>query len=432
MKKLLAIFLISILSPTSLYAAQLSTIEKQIQNYITEQEDPALALLEHLVNINSGTMNFAGIQKVGETLQQPLAELGFTTHWVKMPQRGGTLVAEHAAAASSKQLLLIGHLDTVFPSDSPFQHFQRHGSIATGPGVIDDKGGVVVILYALKALQAAGVLENMAITVVLTGDEEDSSKPISISRRPLIQAAQQSDIALDFEWSLGLDTATIARRGIAHWTVKTTGNEAHSSKIFELSTGDGAIFEMARILNTMREQLSQEEDLTFSPGIILGGNSWHYEKSDSTGAAFGKDNIVAKAAFAKGDIRFLTEGQLQTVADKMRAIVAQNLSGTTASISFEKGAPAMLATEHNKQLLQKYSRVSVDLGYGAVKALDPGLRGAADISYVAGSLSANLAGLGPAGTGAHSSKETLAIPSLSIATQRAALLMYRLTHTVEN
>ena len=166
-------------------------------------------------------------------------------------QRAGTLVAEHSCT-KGKRVLIIGHLDTVFTKESPFQKFERHGDKATGPGVIDDKGGDVIILYALKSLQNANVLSDMNITVVLTGDEEDSGKPTSISRKPLFAAAQRSDVALGFEWTTLPNTATIARHGATHWQINTQGNGIHSLGIFQKPAGYGAIFELARILNTMR------------------------------------------------------------------------------------------------------------------------------------------------------------------------------------
>lgn len=412
------------------HASPLLPAEMQIHNYVIAQQPAALTLLEKLVNINSGTLNIAGVRQVGDVLRPEFEKLGFKTRWVEEPksmQRAATLVAERQGSAG-KRLLLIGHLDTVFPKTSPFQRFEKQGEIAKGPGVIDDKGGDVVILYALKALASIHALDDATITVVLTGDEEDSGKPTNISRQPLIDAAKHSDVALDFEWSLGLDTATIARRGISHWKIETHGNDTHSAQIFQKAGGNGAIFELARILNTMRTQLSQEKYLSFNPGLVLGGSTVSYDKSTSDGIATGKNNVIAKTAMAKGDLRFLTTKQQLAAQEKIQAIVQQQLPGTQATVTFQEAIPAMPPTAKNTQLLKSYSAISNDLGYGAVTALDPGLRGAADISHVAAIVPANLAGLGPYGTGAHSTQETLDIHSLPIATARAAILIYRLTH----
>ncbi|WP_392536496.1 M20/M25/M40 family metallo-hydrolase [Legionella sp. 227] len=409
-------------------ADNLNAVEKHIAQYITTNSQKQLSLLEQLVNKNSGTTHIEGVQRVGNMVRKQLDQLGFKTYWVNEPpaqHRAGSLVAEHYGN-KGKKLLLIGHLDTVFPENSPFQHFKQKGDGATGPGVIDDKGGVVVILYALKALQEAKALENANITVILTGDEEDSGKPISISRKPLIDAAKKSDIALDFEWAITPDTATVARRGITHWTLEAHGNEAHSSEIFQKKAGYGAVFELARILNTMRSKLSSERFLSFSPGLILGGTTTN-NKNNFQGDAFGKGNVIAKIALANGDLRFITEDQKNDAEKRITDIVADHLPGTSASIKFEDGIPSMPPTAANEALLRQYSQVSEDLGQGMILPLDPGTRGAGDISHIASLVDGALAGLGPVGTGAHSAEETLNIPSLTTQTQRAALLLYRLS-----
>ena len=409
--------------------AGLSPVEKQITQVICVNQTAQLKLLEQLVNINSGTTNLSGIHQVGEILRPQFEALGFHTQWLEEPEtmhRAGTLIASRQGK-QGKRILLIGHLDTVFAQDNPFQHFERHGSIARGPGVIDDKGGVIIILYALKALAVVHALDNCTLTVVLTGDEEESGKPTSISRKPLIDAARNSEVALDFEWSITRDTATIARRGISSWLLKTSGIEAHSSEIFQKTAGYGAVFELVRILDAMRSQLSGQQYLTFNPGIVLGGSQLTYNKDRSEGSVSGKANVITKTALAKGDLRFLTAAQEADAKNKILSIVKQHLPNTTASIHFEAGIPGMAPTLNNKDLLNQYSQASQDLGFGLIKPLDPAVRGAGDISYIAAIVPFNLAGLGALGTGAHSVNETLDINSLPIQTQRAALLIYRLT-----
>ncbi|STY29984.1 carboxypeptidase G2 [Legionella wadsworthii] len=410
-------------------ANNLTAIESEMVQYISQQSSKQLVLLKKLVNTNSGTTNLKGIDKVGNIVRLRLDQLGFKTFWINEPSymhRAGTLVAQHHGR-KAKKLLLIGHLDTVFPANNSFKHFEQKGLFATGPGVIDDKGGVVVLLYALEALKEVHALDDATITVVLTGDEEDSGKPTSISRKPLMDAAKNSEIALDFEWSITQDTATVARRGIIHWTIEATGNEAHSSEIFQKKAGYGAIFELVRILNTMRTKLSGEHFLTFNPALILGGTTIK-PINNSEGEVFGKGNVIAKIATANGDLRFITEDQKNEAEKKITDVVADHLPGTSSSIKFQEGIPSMPPSTANESLLRLYGKVSEDLGQGMVLPLDPGSRGAGDISHIASLVEGGLAGLGPVGTGAHSAKETLEIPSLTIQTQRAALLIYRLTN----
>ncbi len=426
-KLLISFLIITIISNQLVFAANHSLTEVQIKNSINSQQTSALNLLEKLVNINSGTQNIAGVHQVGEIVREQFNQLGFKTHWIEEPpsmKRAGILIAEHTGASPSN-ILLIGHLDTVFSQDSSFKKFTRHGSLITGPGIIDDKGGVVVILYALKALQAAQALNGANITVILTGDEEDSGKPTSISRRPLVEAAKKSDIALEFEWSMDLNSAVVARRGISAWTIETHGNEAHSSKIFQPSVGDGAIFELSRILHMMRTEFAAEKYLTFNPGIILGGNTASLNDINQ-GSAQGLETKVAKIAVVKGDVRFISNYQKQAFEKKLTEIVAQHLPGTRSTIHFQDQIPAMSPSTNNLALLKQYSQVSIDLGYGPVLEFDPKLRGASDISHIAQLVPANLGGLGPYGTGAHSEQETLDIHSLAIATQRTAVLINRI------
>lgn len=404
-------------------------IEQQIRQFVSAHQQEQLSLLEKLVNINSGTSNIPGVRKVGSILASEFETLGFKLRWEEEPpsmQRAGTLIAEHPGK-KGRRLLLIGHLDTVFPINSPFQQFKREANFAMGPGVVDDKGGDIVILYALKALQANNLLNDANVTVVLTGDEEDSGKPTSISRKPLKEVAKHCDIALDFEGAVTMDTATIARRGITNWVMTSQGTESHSSQIFQQGVSYGAIYELVRILDTMREQLAGEKYLSFNPGFILGGTSVDYDNKDSRGEGFGKGNVIAKAAVANGDLRFISEQQKEAAQQKIAAIINSHLTGTNAVIRFQDGIPAMSPTESNLKLLEKYSQASSQLGYGAIKPLDPVLRGAGDISFIASEVEASLAGLGPAGSGIHSEKETLDIASLGIQTERAALLIYQLT-----
>lgn len=178
----------------------------------------------------------------------------------------------------------------------------------------------------------------------------------------------------------------------------------------------------------MREQMSAEKSLSFSPGLILAGSSINYKKNYFGGEAYGKDNIIAKTAMATGDLRFITPQQEINAKKKIAKIVNQHLPTTTAVVNFQEGIPSMPPTASNIELLKKYSEASISLGYGSIIALDPALRGAADISHVASITQANLDGLGPVGTGAHSEKETLDIKSLPIQTQKAAILMYRLAN----
>ena len=422
------LFLALVLTFKSTQAQRLSRTEKKIVEKVKAMDEAAIDFLEKVVNINSGTMNLDGVRKVGAEFDTAFQAIGFNTEWIEMPKemnRAGHLFAR-IQGNKGKKLLLIGHLDTVFEADSPFQSFERDGDIAYAPGGNDMKGGNVVILYALKALHELNLLNDASITVAYTGDEERTGKPLSISRKDLIAAAKSSDIALGFETATGFNNATIARRGASGWKVETAGKRAHSSGVFSERTGAGAIFELARILHRFYEEVRGEQYLTFNPGNLLGGTFVDYNSLKSSGTAFGKTNVVAQTAVVHGGLRFISEEQKENARAKMRAIVADHLPSTNATITFTDSYPAMGPTEENKTLLKQLSEVSEALGYGEVEGYDPGRRGAADISFVADYVP-GLDGLGSMGKGAHTPQETVDLATFNALIQRTAVFIYRLT-----
>ena len=275
----------------------------------------------------------------------------------------------------------------MFEPDSPFQRFARQGNRATGPGVGDDKGGLVVIVAALRAMHAAGTLRTANITIVLTGDEERPGSPVAIARRDLIEAGRAADYALEFENLAredGRDFGTIARRSSTSWTLTARGRTGHSSGVFSEGLGYGAIYELARILDAFRRELP-EPNLTYNVGVIAGGTPATIDDEGFRATASGKTNIVAETAIARGDIRTLSAEQEQRVRAAMQAIVAQHLPGTSAELVFaEDGYPPMAPTEGNRALLARLNAVNRDLGLPEMPEYDPARRGAADSGFVAG------------------------------------------------
>jgi len=406
----------------------LTAPERRIAAAVDARNAQALALLERVVNINSGTMNFAGVRQVGDAFRAELDALGFSTKWVDGGsfKRAGHLVAERNGRG--QRLLQIGHLDTVFEPRSPFQKFERlSDSTARGPGIIDMKGGDVIIVEALRALKTAGLLDGLSITVVMHGDEEDAGAPLDAARATLTEAAKRSQVALGFEDGSGdPHTAVISRRSAGSWTLRTTGTPAHSSQIFRDDIGAGALFEAARILQGFREKLSGQQYLTFNPGVVLGGSEVKYDTAQGGGTAFGKTNVVAGQTIVSGDLRALSPEQLAKAKATMAEVVAQHLPKTTAELTFDDGYPPMAPTEGNRRLLAAYDSVSRALGYGPVVAVDPSRAGAADVSFAAPYIPMAIDALGLAGWDDHSDKETADLRWLPKLTKRAAVLIYRL------
>ena len=428
---LLLVGLAFLICPPSGLAQQLTEEEARIVRYLEANEEEAIALLERVVNINSGTMNQEGVQAVGAVFREKLDEIGFQTRWVELPsemQRAGHLFAERTGP-QGKKVLMIGHLDTVFEEDSPFQRFTRTGNRAHGPGAGDMKGGDVVMVFALQALASIGALDGTSITVAITGDEESPGEPLEVTRRDLIEAGKWSDVALGFEGGRradGIEYATVARRSSSDWHLEVTGRQAHSSLIFTEDIGAGAIFEAARILNAFYTEVRGEEYLTINPGAFLGGTSVTYDPDETRGTVFGKTNVVPRTVTITGGIRTISPEQLSRTRDKMRQVVARHLPGTSAEITFTEGYPPMAPNEASYALLDMLNEVSSDLGVSTMVPLDPGLRGAADISFVAPHTDC-LSGMGVYSSGAHSPEERVELDSILLAAKRAALMIYRLT-----
>jgi len=420
---------LSILAAQGAASAGLSAEEQRMADWIDEHAEDAISLLAETVNIGSGTMNHEGVREVGRVMRRELDTLGLETEWIEMPpevNRAGHLFGRKDGRG--KKILLIGHLDTVFASDDAFQSFERDGDTASGPGVDDMKSGNIIIVYALKALAEIGALDDIAVVVAYTGDEEKSGSPLSISRKHLIEAGQWADISLGFESAVTYDDtdwATIARRSSSSWTLEVEGRQAHSSGIFGDEVGAGAIFEAARILDTFYQEVRGEEYLTFNAGTIVGGTDVEYDGQQNRGTTFGKTNVVPRKVVVHGGMRTISIEQLERAREKMRVVVENNLPHTSATIKFRDSYPPMSPTEGNARLQARFSEINEALGRGPMPALDPLKRGAADISFVA-PYTDGLAGLGALGTGGHTPNENLDLTSIPLAIKRAAILIYRL------
>jgi glutamate carboxypeptidase len=428
MRALLLLLLLAFSVPLE---ARLTRDERAMAAAVDREAERHVQLLERLVNRNSGTLNLAGVRAVGEMVRAELEPLGFEVRWIDMAATGraGHLIATHRGNGRGRRVLLIGHLDTVFEPDSPFQAFARDGNRATGPGVGDCKGGDVVLIAALRAMHAAGTLEGADIMVVMTGDEERPGAPVAAARRDLIEAGRWADVALEYEnlaHEEGRDFGTVARRSSTSWTLTAHGRSGHSSGIFGDELGYGAVYEMARILDAFRRELP-EPNLTYNVALIGGGTPASIDADALHVAATGKTNITAATAIARGDLRALTPEQDARVRARMQAIVGQHLPRTDAELVFsEDGYPPMAPTAGNRALLARLNGVNRDLGLAEMAEYDPAKRGAADSSFVAADAD-TLAGLGAGGGNAHADGEWIALDSLTRQAKRSAILITRLS-----
>jgi len=356
-RQVLAMLLVTVSALTSALtsgltqAQALSTDEQRLVAQVRRHTPDALKLLERSVLINSGTLNPAGVREVGALYAAEFDALGFKTHWVDVPaamKRAGHLVAERTGD-QGKRVLLIGHLDTVFEKDSPVPPWQSNGGKVRGQGVSDMKGGDVIVLLALRALNDLGLLDGRTVRAVFTGDEERVGSPIDVARAALVAAARQSDVALAFEGATrdeqGRDAATIGRRASGGWHLQVTARTGHSAGVFGRD-GYGAVYEAARVLNAFREQLI-EPDLTFNAATVVAGTSANWDDGQSQGQAFGKTNVIPRDAQVRGDLRYLTAEQGAKARERMQAIAEQALPGTRSRLTFSESYPPMSPTPGN-------------------------------------------------------------------------------------
>lgn len=412
---------VSLLFLSSFAHAALAPAERALVDWVEGQREDMISLLEKAVKVSSPSEDLAGVRAMHEVFAAELKAIGLTPTWVPLPagaKRAGHLFAERTGT-KGKRLLLIGHLDTVLPGGK----FTRDGNIGRGSGTSDMKGGDVVLIYALKALHAAGALEGTQVIVVMTGDEESLADQVEVSRAPLIAAAKRSDIALVFEGGR-VGEGTVARRGASSWSLEVTGPTGHSSGIFSAAMGSGAIYEAARILEGFHTELRKLPGLTANVGMLSGGAKVKQEPFTMT--ATGKNNIIPATAIAMGDLRAISPEQLAQAEAVMREVVAKSRPRTQATLRVAHRYPPQAAEPRHLEVLAVLDGVSRDLGQGPVVANNAAQRGAGDSAFVA-PYCAVLDGLGPSGSGAHAERETVDLKSMSTQAARAAVLMYRLT-----
>jgi len=300
-------------------------------------------------------------------------------------------------------------MDTVFPPFAPFQDFRRGGDTVYGPGVADMKGGLVVMLYALKALDEAGELEDMAITVLLNSDEEIGSLS---SRKFLEQQAREHDYGLVYE-STGTDTLVRERKGLGQARFVVNGVASHAGGAHE--QGRSAIKELAYKIVEIENMTDYETGLTVNVGVVSGGEA---------------RNTIAPCAEAFVDLRYPTPEQGELARQQFESIFSQVYSypvdsgelSTDSWVNLHR--PPKIATAESDYLLEKTRSIGRLLGQ-ELGVTDSG--GGTDGSLTQAVGLPTLDSLGIAGTGAHSNREQARLSSLVERAQLSAVLIRRLS-----
>jgi glutamate carboxypeptidase len=396
---------------------------QEILKYCRGQADQMVGLLERLANIDSASPNPAGMDEIAGILEGELRTLGFKTErvdpvlsadesWVAdffLPVIGSfDLVAKHLVGRKGGNgrghALLLGHMDTAFPLGEPARNpFSIDGGRATGCAVMDMKGGLVNLLFALKALNATGA-SAPGITIVYDSDEQAGST----TARPIIERiVTEENVDWAFKAEASREGGAIRDRrpalGIA--LVEVEGTEVHiGSRYWDSANAITALAAKVLKLEALRDR---ERELMVNVGEIHGGR---------------RRNMVAGHAYAKVDVRARSQADWNELADKIRAIAEEeSLPGTTGRVRLLNHRPAMEPTEKTEALIRVVKQVSRDLGQDF---MIENTKGGSDANFPAALGVPSLDGFGPFGGNTMTRDEYVEINSLP---ERAALLAVTLS-----
>ncbi len=374
--------------------------------------DAYLDDLKTIVNIDSGTFTKAGVDRVAAYLQERFQGLGFSTRFEQQEHYGDHLVATHQGdAPGGPRILLIGHIDTVLPDGEagrrPFAISRRDGArIATGPGILDMKSGVLIGMYALHLLIEGQQANYSQVTFICNSDEEIGSP----SSRPLIQQlAQQADAVLVLEPGRAQGTIVSSRKGCGQYRVEVHGLSAHAG--VEPQRGRNAILELSYQVQKMQALNGTIPGATLSVGIIRGGE---------------RTNVVPDYAYFDMDVRVADQASLKALEEAMRQVTYQNkLAGTRITLSGSLLCQPFECNQHNEQLVALAKEAGRELG---VKIQDVGSGGASDANTTAAMAIPTLDGLGAGGGLAHNPGEYIELDYLPTRIALAAGLIRKLAN----
>ncbi len=362
--------------------------EKLMEHYLDD--------LKTTVNIDSGTYTKAGIDRVAEYLQERFQSFGFSTHIEQQEKYGNHLVATHTGnVPKGPRILLIGHIDTVFPEGEvgrrPFAISQQNGGrIATGPGVLDMKSGVLIGLYGLHILIDAQEANYQSVTFVCNSDEEIGSP----SSKPLIEElAKQSDAAIVLEPGRAIATVVSSRRTSGQYRVEVRGVSAHAG--VEPQRGRNAILELSYQVQKMQALNGTVPGTTLSVGIIHGGE---------------RTNVVPDYAYFDMDVRASDQAGIKAIEAAMGKVVSQKaLEGTQITLSGNMLTAPFERNKRNAHLVQLAKEAGSELG---LKIEDVGSGGASDANNTAAVGLPTIDGLGAGGGLAHNPGEYIELDYL--------------------
>ena len=383
-----------VLAVTLLCATHLSYAADANSNVLSAAEGyrvDALHLLERLVNIDSGTGDEAGLGQVGTIVADELRAAGANVQTVTAAPAVGSNILATWKGTGKARILLMAHMDTVFKDGTarakPF-HIQHNR--AYGPGVMDDKGGVVAGLYAMKILQKLDFKQYGQVTLLLNTNEETGSK----GTRALIEReARQHDVTLNLEPGRPADGLVVWRKGSGTVEIEVRGKAAHAGVAPE--SGRNAATELAHQVLQLGKLGDNSKQTTFNVTVLKAG--------DAT-------NVIPDHATAFADVRVAVPEEFDRVERDLAHLSADKLiPDTEVKTTLVRGFPPMPRSAATDQLAAKAQAIYGEIGR---KLTLEGSGGAADASVSAGAGTPTLDGFGIVGGGIHTPDEYAEVESV--------------------
>ena len=374
------------------------THDNPIISFLNAHEPDMFALLEKMVLIQSGSHNKEGVDRVARLIQPIFQSNTVSCRTMEQTKFGNHLMVRSLCKNQfHKQILLVGHMDTVFPKNTDFNWYRENTTHCYGPGVIDMKGGLVVGIFALKALDFLGLLKKNPITFIFNSDEEIGSPA---SGDLIKNEAEKSACAFVVECG-GLDGEVVTgRKGNLSVTLDVFGKSGHAT--FAGKDKPSAILELAHKIIDLESLNDNDKGITVNVGRIQGGLG---------------PNTIPEHAFASIDCRYVEQKDYKFLKERISKIAAkQNIPHTRADFEIISGRPPMEQTHANRKLFQTVKTVAKRLGHPIQEEFRSGV---SDANIIAEKDIPVLDGLGPIGAKDHSKDEYMIKASLL---QRSILL----------
>lgn len=348
--------------------------------------------LREIVNIDSGTLCTEGVTRVASIMERKYKDIGWHAELKDLgPEVGKGVFATNKPGAAKFDVLLVGHMDTVFPEGTVAQRpLTTDGTYAYGPAVADMKSGVLTMFWALKHLAKADA-DRLAIAVILNPDEETGS---SFSKDWIGELAQKSRCALVFEAARGEGGQFVkARRGMGRFLFNFTGVAAHAGN--DPEKGRSAIHEMAHFIVALTQLADKEKGISVSVGMVSGGEA---------------ANVVAPHASATLDVRFWRNEEFERVKKTIETMCEKSFTPDIGiTMELEGYFPAMVTTPAMEELMKTVEKCGTKAGVNVVWQASGGASDGNHISVLGVTV---LDGFGPAGGNFHSPKEFMELASV--------------------